>query len=136
MKKLLLFLVLFLCFPCILLSSDYNLETQTSVPDSAKFEIITGSLAVKQTYLLNKYTGETWVLVVDSNNNYSWEEIDTERNEDDYVPENYTGPVYQITLSGIAVKCTYLLNTVTGATWTLYKDPDTDLYYWGVVSLP
>lgn len=51
-------------------------------------------------------------------------------------PSRHKGSVYQITMSGIAVKGCYLVNTLTGATWTLYKDSDTEEIFWGLVQGP
>lgn len=54
-----------LVFILILLASTaaaqnrYNIQTATTPPESGRFELITSSIAMKDTYLLDKETGVT-----------------------------------------------------------------------------
>lgn len=115
--------------------SKYNNQTTTTSPASGRYEIITSSIALRETYLLDKETGDTWQLV-SGYNGYVWEQISRQEHPHDIIPEHHKGAVYQITLSGISVKGSYLINTITGATWILYEDSDTGRVFWGTVASP
>lgn len=109
-----------------------NKETSTTFPQEGIFEIITSSVTMRDTFLLNRETGETWQLVSTSYG-YAWKSIYKKSNLNDKIPDGYKGPVYQITMSGIAAKGIYLTNTLTGASWSLYEDKNGDLF-WGSIS--
>ena len=87
--------------------SATNRETSTVFPENGKYEIITSSIAMRDTYLLNKETGDTWQLV-STNYGYAWEKIYRNSNLRDKIPDGYKGNIYQITMSGIAAKGIYL----------------------------
>ena len=135
MKQLILFLTLILLAFSATAQSKYNNQTATTSPASGRYEIITSSIALRETYLLDKETGDTWQLV-SGYSGYVWEQIPRQEHPHDIVPEHHKGAVYQITLSGIAVKGSYLINTLTGATWKLYEDSDTGRVFWGTVASP
>lgn len=135
MKQLILFLTLILLAFSATAQSKYNNQTATTSPASGRYEIITSSIALRETYLLDKETGDTWQLV-SGYSGYVWEQIPRQEHPHDIVPEHHKGAVYQITLSGIAVKGSYLINTLTGATWILYEDNDTGIVFWGTVANP
>ena len=135
MKQLILFLTLILLAFSATAQNKYNNQTSTTTPASGRYEIITSSIALRETYLLDKETGDTWQLV-SGYSGYKWEQIPRQEHPHDIVPENYHDYVYQITLSGIAVKGSYLINTLTGATWILYEDSDTGRKFWGTVASP
>jgi hypothetical protein len=40
-----------------------------------------------------------------------------------------------MSISGIAAKGTYLINTFTGAMWVLYEDPKEGMF-WGAIPAP
>lgn len=81
---------------------------------------------------MNKETGDTWLLV-STQSDYAWQKMNRTFNLHDTIPEGYEGDVYQITMSGIAAKGTYLTNTLTGVTWVLYSDADTGELFWGTM---
>ena len=131
------FIVIFLCFFSLasFAQSNSNNQTATSFPQNGKYEIITSSLAFRYTFLLNRENGDTWQLV-STRTGYAWQKIYRNYNSLDKVPEGYKGAVYQITMSGMVAKGMYLTNTLTGATWTLYSDTDTEELFWGVIDFP
>lgn len=135
MKQLILFLTLILLAFSATAQNKYNNQTATTSPASGRYEIITSSIALRETYLLDKETGDTWQLV-SGYSGFVWEQIPRQEHPHDIVPENYHDYVYQITLSGIAVKGSYLINTITGATWILYEDNDTGRVFWGTIANP
>lgn len=135
MKRLFLTFLLAVAAFSATAQSKYNNQTATTSPASGRYEIITSSIALRETYLLDKETGDTWQLVSDYNG-YVWEQISRQEHPHDIIPEHHKGAVYQITLSGISVKGSYLINTITGATWILYEDSDTGRVFWGTVASP
>ena len=116
MKRLFLTFLLAVAAFSVTAQNIYNNQTATTTPASGRYEIITSSIALRETYLLDKETGDTWQLV-SGYSGYKWEQIPRQEHPHDIVPEHHKGAVYQITLSGIAVKGSYLINTLTGATW-------------------
>jgi len=108
--------------------------TTTAPPLTAKFELIQNSRAMKETYLLNRYTGQSWQLV-QSARRYVWQKIPKERHDRDFVPAGWSEPVYQVSVSGLAAKGTYMINVISGATWVLFEDPE-DGIFWGQISAP
>ena len=135
MKRLFLTFLLAAAAFSVTAQNIYNNQTATTPPESGRYEIITSSIALRETYLLDKETGDTWQLV-SGYNGYVWEQISRQEHPHNIIPEHHKGAVYQITLSGISVKGSYLINTITGATWKLYEDSDTGRVFWGTVSSP
>ncbi len=112
----------------------YQEPVATAPPFSAVYELIQNSRAMKETYLLNRYTGQSWQLV-QSTNRYVWQKILKEAHEKDIVPKDWSGPVYQVSVSGLAAKGTYMVNVITGATWVLFEDSKQGIF-WGAIPAP
>lgn len=106
----------------------------TAPPLIAKYELIQNSRAMKETYLLNRYTGQSWQLV-QSTRRQAWQKIPKETHEADFVPKGWSEPAYQVSVSGLAAKGTYMINVITGATWVLFKDPEEGIF-WGAIPAP
>lgn len=135
MKKFITFSVISLLMMFSLCAqANYNNMTSTSYPLSGEYEIITSSLTMRDTYMLDRYTGKTWLLV-STGKGYAWQYIEAQVHPQDTIPKEYKGPAYQIVMSGIAAKGIYLVNNMTGATWVLYADKSGELF-WGVVESP
>ncbi len=101
----------------------------TAPPSAAIYELIQTSRAMKETYLLDRYTGDSWQLV-QSTERYVWQRIPREAHVKNFIPKNWLGPVYQVSVSGLAAKGTYMVNVATGATWVLFEDPNSGIF-WG-----
>lgn len=136
MKKLVASILISILFNLLFVAQaeNYN-QTSTTPPADGKFEIITSPLTMRVTFLLNKHTGETWQLVENDVGNFRWNKLFRLDNEDDKIPSDYGKPVYQITLSGVAVRGTYLTNTLTGTTWKMYEDSILAELYWSPITL-
>ncbi len=127
--------IIFVFFVISYLSAiDTNVQTATTFPEDGVFEIITSSIKMSHTFMLNKITGETWQLV-DTGEDYGWEPIlrfpsfkKTKRE----APKKDV-PVFQITMSGIAARGAYLTNTATGESWVLYSDTESGKLFWGII---
>ena len=122
MRKILITIMLFVvCSQFLTAQSNGRQETTTTYPENGRYEVITSSIAVRDTFLLDRETGETWVLT-EAKTNYVWQKLIRQANLKEILPDGFTGPAYQIVISGIAAKDIFLVNTITGATWTLYED--------------
>lgn len=135
MKKILFIFAFALSSIAAFSQSESNRQTTTTYPENGKFEIITSSLTMRHTLMLNRETGDTWQLL-NSSKGKIWQKLYRARNPDDTIPDGYKGAVYQITMSGVAAKGIYLINTFTGATWVLYTDSKTDELFWGAEGSP
>ena len=131
-------LILFIGLIILALVTFAQLPEQEPVatvpPLTAKYELIQNSRAMRETYLLNRYTGQSWQLV-QSTRRQAWQKIPKEMHEDDLVPKEWSEPAYQVSVSGLAAKGTYMINVITGATWVLFKDPEGGIF-WGAIPAP
>ena len=136
-NAIILFLILFPAFALAQIrSEDVYPPSNTSPPFLGRFELIQNSRAMRETYMLDKFTGQFWQLVQSIKGPRSvWQKIPRESQEKDMKPEGWTGPLYQVSISGLAAKGTYLVNTATGATWILYEDPK-EGKFWGAIPPP
>lgn len=128
MKRLLLFLV----FICITLAG-YSQDRQNSVKtntESGRWEVIQSPILRKLTIKLDKFTGKTYQLVSTSGDNVEWEEIywNGQANVKDYNTINY-----QIYMSGIMARDSFLVNIQTGETWRLITYGPYEKLYWEFV---
>ena len=133
-KGLIIIFLLFAFMQIISAQSNGRQETTTSYPEKGRYEVITSSIAVRDTFLLDRETGDTWVLT-ESKSGYVWDKLYRKANLREILPDGFTGAAYQIVISGIAAKDIFLVNTITGATWTLYEDKKGTLF-WGEITLP
>lgn len=98
--------------------------------DGGKWEIVQSPLVVRNTILLDKSTGETFLNVRDDEGNGFWQTIPMQKAA---TRPAYEKPVYQIFLSGMAAKYAFLLNSKTGKTWQLVMASGSgipDFLYW------
>ena len=126
MKKIIFLLLSVICLE----TSAQDTYVQTDVCSNARFEIIQSSIAAKATYMIDKYFGFTFCAVenpLDSTMN--WEIIESEPHPDDKT-ENLGKVNYQLFISSISLKFTYLININTGATWELCRNTDTGKLFW------
>ena len=96
---------------------------ETAAPDGAHFQIIQAQTAAKWTFRLDRITGHVWILVLNKDGNYIWQVTKV-----DGLPDAKTGGggPYQIFLSGLAAKFSFLLDTSSGKTWSLTTLTDKD----------
>jgi len=85
----------------------------SAVPSSARFEIVQSTLAALQTFKLDKQTGSVQLLVKKIDGSDGWEDLEVVGLK--AVPAS--GNRFQLFLSGIAAKYTFLLDTQTGTCW-------------------
>lgn len=95
----------------------------TSLPSSARFEIIQSSLAAKWTFRLDRYSGRVWQLVKTKDDDNIWEEMPVLD-----LPKSKTAskPHFQLFTSGLAARHTFLIDNDTGKTWVVVTSTRTD----------
>ncbi len=101
--------------------------------NSPRYQIVQSPIAARGTYKVDTYKGNVYQLVVDKNDNETWELLSRIGNsyDDNQV---YGQRNYEIFLSTLAMRFTYLINLNTGATWQLVQDPDTEENFFSAIS--
>jgi hypothetical protein len=107
-------------------SENYQAST-TSVPDNSRYEIIQSEMIAKLTFKIDRYEGSVFQLVLTSDSTLTWQKIKREKSLNDKIEKNRVN--YQLFISGLAVKYTFLVNLNTGVTWQLVKNKDDDFYW-------
>lgn len=114
MKKILI--LLFAAFSSSVFSQtkDIKVHTSTTLANQARYEIVQSTLAARFTFKVDKVCGNIFQLVLNKNDDPIWEQMSVIK-----LPScNNDGKVrYQLFLSGIAARHTFLMNTDTGKTW-------------------
>ena len=108
-------------------AQDYNVHQSTTVPPSARFEVVQSPLLARLAFKLDRFTGDTWQFVEARGGGYAWQKI---LRID--VPNNTTrdGSVnYQIFLSSARAQMTILINTNTGVSWYIAEDPEEGVFW-------
>ena len=133
MKKtlLLLFFITSISFSAFC-QSDYNANQRTTTPDGARYEILQSEITAKDTYKLDRYTGRIWAMYVDRTEKYNfWAELDV--NGLPYITNPQT-PRFILYSSGITVRYTFLIDSLTGQTWMAYKDSKSGIVFFSKVT--
>ena len=127
MKIRSLALLLFALVPCMSVRAQLPImpggtSHETAAPEGSHFEIIQAQTAAKWTFRLDKITGHVWILVQNKDGNYVWQPTKVDGLPDGKTPSG----TYQIFLSGLAAKFSFLIDTATGKTWALTTLTDKD----------
>ena len=111
----------------LLADGENATNLSTTVPDSARFEVVQSPLLAKLAFRLDRFSGETWQFVSTQDNSYAWQRIKRISVPND---KKVSGKVnYQIFLSGIRAQVTILINTTTGASWYIAEDPKEGVFW-------
>lgn len=92
-----------------------------------RYQILQSTIAARGTFKLDTYEGNVYQLVVDKNNNETWVLLRRVVNNNDYRIKGRRN--YELFLSTLAMRFTYLINLNTGATWQLVQDPVSEEIY-------
>ncbi len=104
-----------------LFAQENAVSSSSTVPDSARYEIVQSPLLAKLTFRLDRFTGETWQFVSKKKGGYAWQRVERPAQANDMkVPGRVN---YQMFLSGVRAQTTVLINTNTGASWYIAEDP-------------
>jgi len=88
----------------------------TSLPPSARFEIVQSTIAARLTFRLDRYTGRVWELVKTKDDDNAWQETRVYERPQIASP---TRARFQLFTSGLAARHTFLFDTDTGRSWVL-----------------
>ena len=106
-------------------------HVSSTSPTNGRFEIVQSTLAARWTFKLDKQTGSIWQIVVNKDGDNVWRPMVIVG-----IPKSQysSGQHFQIFMSGLAAKFTFLINTDSGRTWQLQKSTDPltneDFYTW------
>ncbi len=111
--------------------SDKNQETSLKL-EFPRYQIVQSTIAARGTYKVDTYEGKVYQLVLDKNNNETWELLKRvgNNNRDTMIGGQQN---YQIFISRLAMKFTYLINVNSGATWQLMQNPDTEENFFSAI---
>lgn len=88
----------------------------TTLPPSARFELVQSTIAARLTFRLDRYTGRVWELVKTKDDDSAWQETRVYERPQIATP---TRARFQLFTSGIAARHTFLLDTDSGRSWVL-----------------
>jgi hypothetical protein len=116
MKKILIIIFAILSPNVYSQPKDVNVHNSTALSSQAKYEIVQSSLAARFTFRVDKVCGNISQLVLNKNDDLFWESMSIVK-----LPScNNDGKIrYQLFLSGIAARHTFLMNTDNGKTWQI-----------------
>lgn len=103
-----------LCFMAAALLCPTAGHAQEAPAPDARFVIVQSTINIRDTFRLDRWTGATELLSGQEDNALSWRTI----------PVREPGPAgdrprYQLSISRVAAKGTYLVDTVSGRSWVL-----------------
>lgn len=126
-RRWIVILILTLVSSHALAQAHHDASVSSTVPDSARFEVVQSPLLVRLTFLFDRYTGETWQFVTTKAGGFAWEHVNRMPQPND---TKETGKVnYQIFLSGVRAQITLLVNTNTGVSWYVVEDPKNGVFW-------
>ena len=103
----------------------------SSAPETARYEIVQSEFGARTTLKIDKYTGDIYLLVLTKKEKLTWELMHTDVHfQDITIPDQVN---YQIFISGLGPRSTFLMNVNTGATWQLTEDKETEILFWSVL---
>ena len=114
MKKILFLFLLISQTTGFAQQKEVNIHTSTTSGPQSRYEIVQSTLAARWTFRLDKYCGNIGQLVSTKDDGTAWESMIVIG-----LPKCLQdGKIrYQLFLSGLAARHTFLINTETGKTW-------------------
>ncbi len=108
-------------------TKNTNIHTTTTLGTQSRFEIVQSTLAARWTFRVDKVCGYVHQLVTTANDGLTWESTTIHK-----LPKcNNDGKIrYQLFMSGISAKHTYLVNTELGMTWQLMTEKESNSTAW------
>jgi hypothetical protein len=97
-------------------SKDVKIHSSSAVSNQARYEIIQSTLAARFTFKVDKVCGNIFQLTATKNDDLIWEQMLVVK-----LPNcTNDGKIrYQLFLSGLAARHTFLMNTDNGKTWQI-----------------
>lgn len=139
MNKLLLLIAIAFSFTSIsALGQTYTLDEsslrdheKTMVPTTSRYEFIQSHITARNSFRVDKYTGNVYQIVQTKDDKLTWQIIEKLDHPLDKTIEETVN--YQMFTSGMAARFTFLLNVNSGATWQLTQDTETDILFWSPI---
>ena len=101
---------------------------RSSPTESSRYQIVQSEIAGRYTFLLDRFGGAMWVLVLKADSTYGWESLpDPVRRSDEIRTAGRVN--YQLFLSGIAARYMFLVNVNDGSTWNLRTNDRGDFHW-------
>ena len=101
---------------------------RSAVSSESRFEIVQSTIVARSTYRIDKFTGRIDLMVMRADSSLRWQPMP--RREHPSGDTRVAGRAnYQVFVSGIANRHTYLINTNNGATWQLVLTKDEELVW-------
>ena len=109
---------------------DVKANNATSLPPSARFEIVQSSLLARLTFKLDKIEGKVWQLFEGQGKELGW--LTMAVKDLPKIPAGSTSPRFQIFASGMLAGSTFMLDTFTGQVWVVktFAPPAESVLYW------
>lgn len=117
-RNLIAILIVLVCIENSATAAEIGVST--SPASSSRYEIVQSQLTARDTFRLDKVCGLVWQMVTDTAGELHWQEIpffDTK-----LVCASDGRVRYQLFISAIAARYTFLINTDSGKTWHLVVD--------------
>lgn len=109
---------------------NIRVHQSTDVPVTARFQIVQSPITARDTFRVDRFTGRVWQQRVDREKSTVWHRIDPPPD----TPDSPNQVNYQVFMSGITVRDTFLMNIHTGACWILTKDNGNEAtLFWALV---
>ena len=102
----------------------------SNTPATSRFQIVQSEMGVRYTFNIDKYTGSVFQLVK-SKSGLTWQIIESENQDYDKKIPNHVN--YQLFISGLGIRYTFLINVNTGITWQLTEDSKTGNLFWSAL---
>jgi len=121
MKRIFLILLglyVFICFAQAQQLPQYSSQSTSQI--GGRYEIIMSEIAASNSFKLDRYFGNVYLLVKTKNDEPVWEKMLKDiSNNDPFFSDKIN---YQIYMSSISLRYTFLLNVNSGTTWMLVED--------------
>ena len=104
----------------------------SSVPDSSRYEIVQSELGARFTFRIDKYNGIVKQLV-EGEDGLLWQPMLSPafmNPEEEFYSDKVN---YQIFMSGLGARYTFLLNVNNGKTWQLTEEEDSGTLFWNLI---
>ena len=123
MKKIFALFLSLIFLPCSAQNRDPVIHNSSSVGNQSRYELVQSSLAARWTFRLDRVCGGVSQVVITASENMTFDQMIV-GGLPKCVPDGKIR--YQLFMSGLAARHTYLLNTDSGKAWQLQSVKDKD----------
>lgn len=120
MKKIIFFLIGFLIFAVSAIAQNIEYKSQATSLVGGRYEIIMSDVVLKHSFKVDKFLGQVYLLVKKEDGGITWEKMIKDVAFNNPILSDKIN--YQLYMSGISIKYTFLINVNSGAVWQLVED--------------